>query len=264
MKDKKLNTNRLRINKLLYLFVFLLFSSIIVFLFYRSLAEYKVGDVTISEFIKNRNIVEDKIMPTRGTIYDNKGNVLAQEVSSYTLIAYLSETRSTEDNIRHVVDKEKTAKALSKKIDMSYEKILAILNKDAYQVEFGTAGKNLSQLEMEAIDELNLTGIGFSKSTKRYYPNGTFASYLLGYTKNKEDEDGNLWMTGELGIEGYYNEELKGTTGYVTYERDAKGNKIANSNEYHEDAINGNNINLTIDSNIQLFLLLRNTLCFGI
>ena len=152
-------------------------------MFYRSLAEYSVGDVTISEFINNRNIVEDKIMPTRGTIYDSRGNVLAQEVASYTLIAYLSETRSTEDNIRHVVDKEKTAKELSKKIDMSYDKILAILKKDAYQVEFGTAGKNLSQLEMEAIAELNLPGIGFSKSTKRYYPNGNFASYIVGYAK---------------------------------------------------------------------------------
>lgn len=254
MKDKKINTNKLMISKLWYLGVFLLFLIIAFFLVYRSLVDYKVGSLTISEFINNRNINEEIIMPTRGTIYDKKRNVLAQDVSSYTLIAYLSDTRSTEDNIRHVVDKEKTAKELSKLIDMKYEKILERLNKDAYQVEFGNAGKNLSQLEMEEIKDLNLPGIGFSKSTKRYYPNGTFASYLLGYTVNKKDEKDNTWITGELGIESYYNDYLKGTEGYIKYEKDARGNKIANSNEYTEDAIDGANVNLTIDSNIQLFI----------
>jgi len=254
MKDKKLNTNKLQINKLWYLFVFFLLLIIIIFLCYRSLADYPVGNITISEFIKNRNINEEIILPDRGTIYDNNGNVLAQDVSSYTLIAYLSETRSTEDNIRHVVDKETTAKELSKLIDMTYEKIMERLNKDAYQVEFGTAGKNLSQIEMETIAQLNLPGIGFSKSTKRYYPNSDFASYLLGYTVNKEDDDGNIWMTGELGIEGYYDNELRGTAGYITYEKDAQGNKIANSNEYYEDAENGADVTLTIDNNIQLFV----------
>ena len=254
MKDRRINTNKLMINKLWYLFVFFLFVIISIFLFYRCLANYKVGNITISEFIENRNVSEEVIMPSRGNIYDAKGNVLAQDVSSYTLIAFLSETRSTEKVKRHVIDKEKTAKALSKKIDMSYEKILAILNKDAYQVEFGLAGKNLTQSKMEEIAALELPGIGFSKTTKRYYPMGNFASYLLGYTTNKEDENGNIWMTGEMGIEGYYNDELKGKSGYIKYEKDAKGNKIANSNEYQEDAVNGDNITLTIDSNIQLFV----------
>ena len=133
-------------------------------------------------------------------------------------------------------DKEATAKALSKKIDTGYDRILELLNKDAYQVEFGTSGKNLSQLEMEKIKNLELPGIDFIKSTKRYYPNGDFASYLLGYTKNKEDEDGNKLMVGELGIEGYYNEKLTGKNGYLKYEKDGRGNKIANSNEYMEVA----------------------------
>jgi len=254
MKDKKINTNKLHINKLWYLFVFFLFIIIGGFLCYRSLVDYSVGKITISEFIKNRNINEEIILPDRGSIYDSNGNILAQDVSSYTLIAYLSDTRSSEDNIRHVVDKETTAKELSKLIDMSYDKIMERLNKDAYQVEFGTAGKNLSQIEMETIASLELPGIGFSKSTKRYYPNSDFASYLLGYTVNREDDAGNIWMMGELGIEGYYNDVLKGTEGYITYEKDAKGNKIANSNEYYEDAEDGANVTLTIDSNIQLFV----------
>lgn len=255
MKDNKINTNKLVVNKFVYIFVFFLFVIFSITLVYRCLADYNVGNISLSQFIANRNIVEDTIMPNRGTIYDSKGNILAQDVSSYTLIAYLDESRGTSNDVpRYVVDKENTAKALSEYIDTSYERILEILNKDAYQVEFGTGGKNLSQLEMEAIKKLNLPGIDFIKSTKRYYPNGDFASYLLGYTKNKEDENGNIWITGELGIEEYYNEELTGKSGYLTYEKDGRGNKIANSNEYKEDAIDGANVTLTIDNSVQLFV----------
>ena len=255
MKDSKINTNKLKVSKFVYLTVFFLFVLFSITLGYRCLADYEVNNITFSEFIENRNINEEVIMPDRGTIYDSKGNILAQDVSSYTLIAYLDESRSEEsDTLRHVEDKEGTAKALSEHISTSYERILELLNKDAYQVEFGTGGKNLSQLEMEAIKNLNLPGIDFIKSTKRYYPNGDFASYLLGYTKNKEDEDGNTWMVGELGIESYYNEELTGESGYLTYEKDGRGNKIANSNEYKEEAVNGADVNLTIDNSVQLFV----------
>ena len=257
MKDKKINTNKLRISKLVYVLVFFLFIIFGVSLGYRCLVDYDATEgVSISQFILNRNIEEDVILPDRGTIYDVNGNALAQDVSSYTLIAYLDKNRGSDENgvPRYVMDKEKTAKELSKKIDTKYDRILEILKKDAYQVEFGIGGKNLSQLKMEDIKNLNLPGIDFIKSTKRYYPNGDFASYLLGYTKNKEMDDGNTYMVGELGIEGYYNKELTGTSGYIKYEKDGRGNIIANSNEYREDAINGSDIYLTIDSNIQLFI----------
>ena len=255
MKDRKINTNKLKVSKFVYITVFFLFVVFCVSLCYRCLADYNVGNITFSEFIENRNIVEETILPNRGTIYDSKGNVLAQDVSSYTLIAYLDKIRSENSGIlRHVEDKEGTAKALSELIDTSYERILEILNKDAYQVEFGPGGKNLSQLEMEAIRTLELPGIDFIKSTKRYYSNGDFASYLLGYTVNKKDEEGNTWMVGELGIEGHYNELLTGESGYLTYEKDGRGNKIANSNEYTEEAVDGADINLTIDSSVQLFV----------
>ena len=257
MKDKKINTNKLKISRIMYFLVFFLFIIFSIALIYRCLVDYDATPgVTISEFTRNRNINEEIILPVRGTIYDINGNALAQDVSSYTVIAYLNKDRGLDENNtpRYVVDKEKTAEYLSKKIDTKYERILELLNKDAYQVEFGTGGKNLSQLEMEAIRDLNLPGIDFIKSTKRYYPNGDFASYLLGYTKNKELDDGNTYMVGELGIEGYYNTELTGKSGYIKYEKDGRGNRIANSNEYKEDAINGSDVYLTIDSNIQLFI----------
>ena len=124
MKDRKINTNKLKISKFVYLVVFFLFLIFMVTLGYRCLIDYKAkGEMTISEFIKNRNINEEVILPERGTIYDVNGNALAQDVSSYTLIAYLDESRSEgSETLRHVKDKEETAKVLSEHLDISYEK----------------------------------------------------------------------------------------------------------------------------------------------
>lgn len=252
---KKKNNNKVRVNKILLVIVFFLLCTFIIRLSYLCLGDYKVEDSTITAFIKKRNIEEEKILPTRGDIKDINGNVLAQTVASYTVIAYLSEDRSKDsDEIRHVVDKENTAKTLSNYINMSEEDILTLLNKDAYQVELGPGGRNLSQIQMEEIKNLNLPGIDFTKSLKRYYPNGDFASYLLGYTVNKENKKGNMMMVGELGVEEYYNNILTGKEGYKTYEKDRNGYKIANGREYIEEQEDGDDIYLTIDNNIQLFL----------
>lgn len=252
---KKKNNNKVRVNKILLVIVFFLLCTFIIRLSYLCLVDYKVEDSTITAFIKKRNIEEEIILPTRGDIKDINGNVLAQTVASYTVIAYLSEDRSKDsDEIRHVADKENTAKTLSNYINMSEEDILTLLNKDAYQVELGPGGRNLSQIQMEEIKNLNLTGIDFTKSLKRYYPNGDFASYLLGYTVNKENKNGNMMMVGELGVEEYYNNILTGKEGYKTYEKDRNGYKIANGREYIEEQEDGDDIYLTIDNNIQLFL----------
>ena len=253
MKKEKIKSNII-IYKWLYVLIFLFFVIFAFRLSYLCLVDYKVGDSTITAFINNRNTIEEVIYPTRGDILDKNGNVLAQSVSSYTVIAYLSETRSegSEDPL-HVVDKKATAEALSPLINMSVEDIMKLLEKDAYQVELGPGGRNLSQIQMEKIKELNLPGIDFISDTKRYYPNGDFASYMLGYTKTKE-ENGNNTIVGELGIEEYYNETLTGSTGFITYEKDRYGYKIANGREYIEPADDGDDIYLTVDSNIELFI----------
>ena len=253
MKKEKIKSNII-IHKWLYVLIFLFFVIFALRLSYLCLVDYKVGDSTITAFINNRNTIEEVIYPTRGDILDKNGNVLAQSVSSYTVIAYLSETRSEgSDTPLHVVDKNATAEALSPLINMSVEDIMALLEKDAYQVELGPGGRNLSQIQMEKIKELNLPGIDFISDTKRYYPNGDFASYMLGYTKTKE-EDGVSTIVGELGIEEYYNETLTGSAGFITYEKDRYGYKIANGREYIEPADDGDDVYLTVDNNIELFI----------
>jgi len=86
----------------------------------------------------------------------------------------------------YVKNKEETAKKLAEVLNAPEEFILNQLNKDAYQVELGMYGSGLTELKKDEILALGLSGIGFSESQKRYYPNGDFASYVVGYAKTKD------------------------------------------------------------------------------
>ena len=254
MKRKKINIEKVRANYILFPCVFLLFCTLIARVIYLCCTEYTVGDKTITAFIKDRNTKEETILPKRGSIYDANSNILAEDVASYSVIAYLDARRSENSKIPlHVVDPDITAEKLAPYINMDVEELKKILKKKAYQVELGPGSRNLSQIQMENIKSLNLPGIDFIASTKRYYPSGDFASYAIGYTVNEDDKEGNTWKVGQLGIEEYFNENLTGRSGYVTYEHDRNGYKIDNGREYVEEADDGDNVYLTIDSNIQLF-----------
>ena len=257
MKKVNKNNDKFHVSNIVIFVTFFLFIVLIGRLCYICLVNYKVGDSTISLFIKNRNTEEEVIVPNRGTIYDKTGEVLATDVASYTLLAYLSEKRiDAKGNKNYVEDIDYTSTKLAEVLKVEASSIKEILqngkDNNKYQVEFGSIGKGITEITKEEIDNLNLQGIDFIKDIKRYYPNGDFASYILGYTVNKEI-DGNNRITGELGIEEYYNDELSGKLGFVTYEKDKYGYKIANGREYVEPAKNGSDIYLTIDSNIEMF-----------
>lgn len=248
MKGK---TNNKSIGKIFIIFTLFCFIILLIRTSYLALAT-NIDGINIKKFASDRNIVKTSIPASRGTIYDVNGDVLAQNVSSYTLIAYLDPSRSeNQKKLYHVEDKKTTAKLLATVINMSEEDILDILNQEGlYQVEFGYAGKNLTEMEKEKIEALNLPGIDFIEDEKRYYPNGDFASYTIGYAK--KDNDGNI--AGELGIESLLNSALKGVDGEISYQKDVNGYKIAGTKELKVDAKDGDDIYLTIDSNIELFV----------
>lgn len=224
---------------------------------YLSLSSNVYG-INMQEFANNRNTYSSTLYAKRGTIYDVQGDILATDVSSYTVIAYLDESRTgSSSTLYHVQDKQKTAEALSPLLNMDVDTLLELLNKDAYQVELGPGGRGISEVLKKQIEELNLPGIDFIESYKRFYPNGDFASYLIGYAKKNEvmvDDKLENIMQGELGIEVKYDDILKGTNGYISYQQDRYGYKIPDTPEENVPAIDGSDIYLTIDANIQRIL----------
>lgn len=248
MKRKKSNT--IKINKFFILGIVFLFILIIYRAVYVATSK-NVDGINLTTFANNRNTAKETLYAMRGTIYDINGEILAQSVNSYTVIAYLSEKRTTnKNNPQHVVDKDKTAEALAPLINMSKEQILNLLNKDVYQVELGPGGRGITELLKSQIEDLELPGISFISSTKRYYKMGAFAPYIIGYAK--ADEDGEI--KGEMGIEDYYNDTLKGKDGYTEYQKDINGYQMPNTKPIIEEPVSGKDIYLTIDNNIQILL----------
>ena len=226
-----------KIPPILIFIVCFFFVAIIIKLSYVSLSR-KVDDIDLHEFAENRNTKEDIIYAKRGNIYDKDGNTLATTVNSYTIIAYLDSRRTTDPrHPEHVVDINKTAKMLNEMIGIDYD-----------QVEF-VGGKDISESLKNKIEALEMPGIDFIKSQKRTYNMGSFASYIVGYARKNEDGD----IVGELGLESYYDDELSGIDGKITYQTDAYGYTLPGAEIIEESSTDGNNIYLTIDSNIQLF-----------
>ena len=325
VSDKKLKWNA-------PIICFIVFFIVILILFvqfcYLSLSKTIYG-VNMREFASKRNTVYDILTAKRGTIYDIEGNILAQNITSYTLTAYLDSSRTKdENNPAHVVDKEYTATKLASILgEENYDYIIERLSKNSKQVEFGNVGRNLTELTKLAIEELDLPGISFSETVKRYYPNGNFASYIVGYAKQytriniKIGDEYDLYnyyrnffdnysgvtvtnfnediisvngtivkglnkgtsiiliktygetlanivvnvtnydvfkimdttIVGELGIESNYEDKLQGSDGYIIYQQDKQGYKIPDTPEEKVEAIDGYDVYLTLDSNIQRF-----------
>lgn len=251
---KKRRRNDIKYNKLVILASLFLFAIMILRVSQLALSK-EIDDVDLQALAESRTTRTEIIKANRGNIYSSDEEVLAQNVSSYKLIAYLAESRTTnEDDPKHVVDKEKTAKELSPILGLSEEEILGYLNKEGiYQTEFGSKGKGLTELTKDKIEKLNLPGIGFEESFKRYYPKGEFLSYALGYAK-EEVVDNDTIIKGEMGLEKYYDDILSGEDGYTTYQKDLRGYKIAGTSEITKDATDGKDIYLTINSSIQFFV----------
>lgn len=259
---KKIKT--IKINAFFIWVVVFIFLCLIIKLIYVGSGNITVNGKELSEFASNRDTVKKTITAKRGTIYARNSEVLAKDVNSYTVIAYLSESRTKDINRpQHVVDKEMTAEKLSPLLNMSKEAILNILNSkisdcdknnnctlvSPYQVELGPGGRGITELLKDKISDLELPGIDFIASTKRYYPNGDFLSFSLGYARRN---DKGVYQ-GEMGLELYYNDELTGEDGYIEYQSDTQGYQITSLPSIEKKAISGNDIYLTIDTNIQMF-----------
>ena len=235
--------------KITFIIISIIMALLLLQLSYLSLSPNLYGE-NMDKFAEKRNTYSATLTANRGTVFDRDKNVLALNVTSYTVIAYLSEDRTgISKKPLHVVDKKLTAKTLSPLINMKEEEIIKVLSKDKYQVELGPGGRNITELKKIEIQKLGLPGIDFVESTKRYYPNGDFASYTIGYAKNIDGI-----ITGEMGIESKFNNELKGKDGYLEYQRDRFGYKIPDTKELRIDEIDGSDIYLTLDATIQRFV----------
>ncbi|MFV8813559.1 penicillin-binding transpeptidase domain-containing protein [Aerococcus urinaeequi] len=215
-----------------------------------------VNGQDLSEQAQNLYDRSSILSAQRGTIYDVGGNPLAMDATSYSLYAVLTDEWSEPEDPQYVVDKKNTAQVLSQYIDLTADEILERLNtQDASQVEFGTAGQDLTYAEMKAIDDQNLPGIMFNETPTRMYPNGVFASHLIGYAEYMEAGTAiDSRLTGQMGLELSMDGILKGINGRKSYQSSSTNVELSGTGQVEEETTDGSDVYLTLDSRLQTYL----------
>ncbi len=191
----------------------------------------------LSQMAYEQQTLDRAINPKRGTIYDSTGQVLAQSSTVETVT--VNPVNIAKEN------KEIFAKKLSEIFELDYEKTLKKVSKRS---SIETIAKKIDKGKADELrkwmQENNITtGINIDEDTKRYYPNNNLASQIIGFCGSDNQ--------GLDGIEAKYDKVLSGTKGAIKRHTDAKGGEIGEEGEKYVSAINGDDLILTIDMNIQ-------------
>lgn len=188
----------------------------------------------------DQSLRSTELTPMRGTIYDATGTkVLAQSASVWTVVL--------EPNY---IDKEagddvKIAKGLSEILGMDYEKVLEKTQQNSYftyvkrKVETDVRDQILKMIDEQEIGD----GVRLIEDYKRYYPYGTTASTVLGFTGTDNQ--------GLAGVETEYNDVLSGTQGRLVSAKNAIGTDMPFQYDQYIEATDGYDLVLTIDETVQ-------------
>ena len=171
------------------------------------------------------------VSPERGNIFDANGELLAGNTAAYTLYARANAVR----------DAEKTARALSSLLPLSYESLLTKLS-DRSSSEIVLL-RRAEKETVAAVEGTNLQGIYYARDNRRVYPYGALGCQVLGFSSS----DG----AGLTGIEKQYESYLAGTKGEILYETDLVGVEIEGTGASYIPAEDGLDVTLTLDVRIQ-------------
>lgn len=175
---------------------------------------------------------ERSIKAPRGKIYDRNGNILADNEAVCSISVIHSQ----------IVDEEEVISVLCEYLEKNEEGIRKKVEKVSVREIIAT---NVDKELADQIRELDIAGIKIDEDYKRYYPYGSLASKVLGFTGGDNQ--------GIVGIEVKYDSVLAGTSGSINTVTDAKGIEIADMAETRVDPIPGNNLVTSLDLNIQKY-----------
>lgn len=221
------NTYKSRIT-IIFIVVFLLFVLIIGRIFFIQVIDYKKLN-NLANDLWSRNL---PIGADRGLITDRNGVVLAENITTTSLVVVPNQIKN----------KETAARELSEILNTNYEDMLAHLTKKTSIERIHPEGRKLSFDIADKINSLSLDGVYLLKESKRNYPYKNLLSHVLGYV--------GIDNQGLSGIELQYDNYLKGEDGSIKYYSDGFGKKLEKATVYNSPQ-SGMNVALTIDINIQ-------------
>lgn len=196
--------------------------------------------VSLKELASRQQTVNEVISPKRGSIYDTNGKALAVSASVDTIS--INPKKIKDEN------KEKVATALSDIFELDYEDTLNKVKSESSVVTIAKKVEQdkVSQLQKWMSDNKLTAGININEDTKRYYPYGSLASHVIGFTGT----DGQ----GLYGIESKWQSTLQGVSGKIVTVADGKNKEISADASQYVAVENGSDLYLTLDVNIQSIL----------
>ena len=215
--------------RLFFVIIIIAFLTIIGKVIYIQVFEYDKLKILSSD-LWSRNL---PIEADRGKIYDRNMNVLADNITTTSLVLIPNQIK----------DKDKVIKELSKILNVSEKEMSKHVNKKTSIERVHPEGRRLSYEIADKINSLKLDGVYLIKESKRNYVYDKNLSHVLGFV--------GIDNQGLSGLELKYDKYLTGEYGSIKYFSDAKGNKLKLS-EIYEQPQNGMDLVLTIDNNIQL------------
>lgn len=175
---------------------------------------------------------ERDIKAARGNIYDRNGVVLAENKTVCTISVIHSQ----------IEDPEKVITVLTKELGMSEETVRKRVEKVSSIERIKT---NVEKETGDAIRSYELAGVKIDEDYKRYYPYNELASKVIGFTGGDNQ--------GIIGIEVKYDEYLEGINGKILTLTDARGVEIKNAGERRSEPVEGDDLYLSLDYNIQMY-----------
>ncbi|MFH0345563.1 stage V sporulation protein D [Bacillus vallismortis] len=174
--------------------------------------------------------------PERGEILDRNGVKLATNKSAPTVFVVP----------RQVQNPMKTSKQLAAVLNMSEEKVYKHVTKKTSIEKITPEGRKISNEKAKEIKALDLKGVYVAEDSIRHYPFGSFLSHVLGFA--------GIDNQGLLGLEAYYDDDLKGEKGSVKFYTDAKGKKMPDEADDYTPPKDGLDMKLTVDSKVQTIM----------
>ena len=195
-----------------------------------------------------QQLYDSLVTAPRGDIYDRNMQILATSTTAWTVYITPNGIKKISGDKERETVRTTIAKGLSEILDVDYETVYNNTDKNSYyvivkkKIDKATADK-VRQFIADNKDLEITKYIGLDETTKRYYPNDSLASVVLGFVGSDEQ--------GLAGIESYYDNELTGIAGRVVAAKNAAGTDMPFTYEKVEEAVKGNSLVLTLDSYIQ-------------
>lgn len=195
-----------------------------------------------------QQLYDSLVTAPRGDIYDRNMQILATSTTAWTVYITPNGIKKISDDAKREKVRTTIAKGLSEILEVDYQTVYDNTNKNSYYV---IVKKKIDKTTADKVrqfikdnKDLEITKyIGLDQTTKRYYPNDSLASVVIGFVGADEQ--------GLAGIESYYDAELTGVAGRVVAAKNAAGTDMPFTYEKVEEAQKGNSLVLTLDSYIQ-------------